>query len=462
VGAAASLVGIVTIGGSLISLGIPTGLQRFLGMMTKQREELLDYFSTAFIFSTIASLGFAITMLFVYRFRIAMVSFDLLTIVLLFLLILSGMGTYSAMFNSLFTSLLRIEYWAVTLVSSATVRIVVGLIMVNQGIGLPGILSGYLVASITVQILGLLFTRKLLRGFSMKFNAQKLLSTLRAASVSWIPDTVSIAAQWLGVLGLYALVGGLESGRFFMAFAIANVLLAIPVSFLNILLPVLSGMTDGRKTAVSRSIRLVYAATTPITYVAIAYADVVMGYIGSQYVGATPSLIILSLGALLMPITQGFTNLVYAYGRYGFVLALGLGANLARIFLYVPLGLIMGDTGVSLSYTLGFLPALVVVFYLSRRIKYSVGWRPILAAILLPAPLLGVPLLFPWQIGGLIIMVGCLLIYARVGVVDRQDVSEIARALLSEDIRRKIAPIAKPIISVLYGPKSNRNHSTTA
>lgn len=451
VGAAASLVGLVTIGGNLISLGIPTGLQRFLGMTANQREELADYFSTAFIFSALGTLMFGIVVLVLFRLRIAMVSMDTFTVVLVFFLVLSGIGTYSAMFNSLFTSLLKIKYWALTLVSSAVVRLLVGLILVYQGVGLAGVLGGYLAAALTVPLFGFFFAHRVLKGFPIRFDARKFLSILRAATVSWIPDTISIAAQWLGVLGLYALVGGLESGRFFMAFAIANVLLAVPVSFLNIMLPVLSGMTDGRKAALSRTVRLVYAGIVPITYVVIAYAAEVMSSLGSPYVGATPGLIILCLGALVMPLIQGFTSLVYAYGRYGYVLALGLGANLTRIVLYIPLGFLWGDTGAALSYTMGFLPALGTVVYLSRRIKYSVDWKPILGAILLPMPLLAVSLFASWPVGILAIVACSMLLYTRVGVVERRDILEIARAFLPNSLRRRLVPIARPVMRLLYG-----------
>ena len=75
---------------------------------------------------------------------------------------------------------------------------------------------------------------------------------------------------------------------------------------------------------------------TPLAFTLAVYPDVPLGLVGREYVGAAPMLVTLALTIPATLIGVGVNSLLYAYGMYASILALGLIGNLSRIAMYVP------------------------------------------------------------------------------------------------------------------------------
>ena len=457
VGAATSLIGIVSIIGAFISFGIPLGIQRFLGKNLNNRDELKDYFSSSFIFMAALSIIAGLILFLISIFYLRSSEFSIANSLILFLIMVAGGTTYSIMLASLFISTLQTKYLAIATIASTFIRLGTGVILVYFGFALTGILEAFLFAAIGVLLIEFYFVKKILNGFPLRFNFLKLKSVIHAGLASWIPEFIEIAAQWLGVIGLYAFIDSTQSGIFFIAMAIMSVIFSIPRSLLDPTLPTLSGMDHERKSTISRFIKLSYAITIPIAYITIVYSDVVLSFIGAEYIPGASALIILTIGALFYPFITGFTNLVYAYGFYKYVLLLGLSLNVLRIMLYIPLSIQYGITGAAFSYTLGFIPAIMVILFISRKINYNLNIRPILLLITLPIPLLFLSLILPWHLGSVSIVFGSIILYTRLQIIKKNEFISISESVIPKDILKIFSVYYKLILRLLYGnhPEDN-------
>ena len=276
---------------------------------------------------------------------------------------------------------------------------------------------------------------------------------LKAGIPDWIPGLVATAGTWLGVLGVYSLSGSESTGTYYIAFMIASLVYSLPLSLLTLMFPVLSGMDDGRKRAVSRSVRLTLAIICPLASVVIAYPYVPLSMLGPSYVASSLALQVLMLGAFVSPLTSGFNSLIYAYGKYRFVTLLGLSSNGSRILLYPVLVALWGENGAALSYVSGVFAASVAVSFMARKVGYSMGWGYSLIFAGIPS-LAGAAVALTglhWAIGTAAILATSLLAYTRLGLITRSDLGEITTAFLSRKQLDQALPYAKYILDVLYG-----------
>ena len=70
---------------------------------------------------------------------------------------------------------------------------------------------------------------------------------MKAGVASWLPAMIAVLGQQLGVLTLFGVKGASETGLYYVSFAIVGVVTGIGGSVLGLMMPVLSGMEDGRK-----------------------------------------------------------------------------------------------------------------------------------------------------------------------------------------------------------------------
>ena len=153
VGAATSLIGIVSIIGAFISFGIPLGIQRFLGKNLNNRDELKDYFSSSFIFMAALSIIAGLILFLISIFYLRSSEFSIANSLILFLIMVAGGTTYSIMLASLFISTLQTKYLAIATIASTFIRLGTGVILVYFGFALTGILEAFLFAAIGVLLI---------------------------------------------------------------------------------------------------------------------------------------------------------------------------------------------------------------------------------------------------------------------------------------------------------------------
>jgi O-antigen/teichoic acid export membrane protein len=222
-------------------------------------------------------------------------------------------------------------------------------------------------------------------------------------------------------------------------------------SVLGLMMPVLSGMEDGRKRACWRAIKISLVLVTPPAFILAAYPEVPLGLLGKEYVNAAPMLMLLALTIPATLIGAGVTSLIYAYGMYMTILILGLVGNLSRIAAYVPLSYLMGGVGVALSYVLGAYVALAAAVLVCRRIGFNPGFREALLITALPLclalilHLLGVS----WLIGAPLLLLLSYTSYLKMGILSRGDLKELAYALAPRQTVNEIYQHLRPIIDRL-------------
>jgi O-antigen/teichoic acid export membrane protein len=145
--------------------------------------------------------------------------------------------------------------------------------------------------------------------------------------------------------------------------------------------------------------------------------------------------------------------LVYASGSYGKVLGIGLATNMPRVVLYFLLVPIYSGLGAALSFLTGALTGLIAAIIVSGKVHFKVSLRKITVAIVAPSTITLVSLLmgFSWLIGGSLILLVSILFYGRLGVVERDDLAEVARAFASEKTIAKASERLNRLLKIIYG-----------
>ena len=435
-GLTSATVGLASLINGLLGLGIGVGLRRFLGQCIglKDRECLSKYLWTAVLFTaivyvlsgllfyTLGSLGCGLWNYTPEMLRIT--SFIIL------------LGVWPNL-EALPISFLRTDIVFLGTIIGNILRFIIGISLVYLGFGWVGAAIGCLFPSLARLSVSLAYALRVV-GFRLMFSSKVLAEVLRAGVVSWMPSIIILAGQWLGVLFVFGSSGAVETGYYYVANAISSVVLGIAYSMLNLLLPVLSSMANGRKRAASRVLRVSLLFMTPAAVFIATYPWLPLGLLGREYVAASGILAILLLSSVPQIITSCIGNLVYAYGYYRMALAIGLSQNIPRIILYLFLVPLYGGLGAAISFTLGAYSGLLCSLLVARRVSFYLDARSIGIVIGIPS-LLGIvsfALKLHWFIG-LLVIASSYILYARLRVFSRKDLKDILLAFMTrEEISR--------------------------
>ena len=444
--ATVALAGVVT---STLSLGESVGVRRFMGVYIGRgdREGVAKYFWTIAVFRVITFIPVGLVMM---GLSLLGLSFGSLGGDMLFyggIIVLLGSIT---VFDDLLASHLETKPIFIGSVVGNVVKLFLGIGLVSMGWGWVGAVVGYIALTPVAFTVKLLPSLKL-AGFRLSFDFQALRDVLKAGVVQWLPGMMAVLGQQLGVLTLFGVRGALETGLYYVSFAIMGVVTGLGGSVLGLMMPVLSGMEDGRKRACWRAIKVSLALVTPLAFVLAAYPEVPLGLLGKEYVNAASMLMLLALAIPAALISAGVTSLVYAYGMYMTVLILGLVGNLSRIVTYVPLSYLMGGVGVALSYALGAYIALAAAVLVCRRIGFNPGFREALLTTVFPLSLAFIFHLLKvcWLVGVPLLLLLSYIGYLKMGVLGRGDLRELAYALAPRKTVNEIYQHLRPIIDWL-------------
>ena len=327
------------------------------------------------------------------------------------------------------------------------VKLPLGIGLVLMGWGWAGAVIGYIALTPVAFTVKLLPSLKLAK-FRLCFNLQALRDVLKAGVVSWLPAVIAVLGQQLGVLTLFGVKGASETGLYYVSFAIMGVVAGVGGSVLGLMMPVLSGMEDGRKRACWRAIKISLALVTPLAFILATYPEVPLGLLGREYVNATPMLTLLALTIPAALINAGVTSLIYAYGMYAKILALGLVGNLSRIVAYGPLSYLMGGFGVALSYAIGAYIGLAVAALICRRIGFNPGFKEALIITACPLCLALILHLLSvnWLIGTVLLISLPYIAYLKAGILRREDLRDLSYALAPKQAVDEIYQYLRPII----------------
>jgi O-antigen/teichoic acid export membrane protein len=385
IGIASTVISLSYIFSQIIDLAIPVGNNRFLGRSFSERDaeytQVLVKGSLLLVCSSIL-VGSVLILVFKQWFAPA-IGFDL-TIILVLII---GITVIVELLRSIFIAALKTKSLPKIMVISSLVRIVLAITLVLFGTGAAGITIGYLIGYAVAMIL-LSFTLVTLlnpiKGRSSIPLFQVCKSILVASIPSWIPRVMAVVGSHLGTVVVFGAFGPSQAGSYFIAMAIFYAIDAVRNSLFSVAFPILSAMDDQRKRLVWRIIKMSLVVSLPLSFTAMVYSNEALGLIGPSYVQASMPLKILLLSIFPLTLLAGISYLVYSYGNYWQVLAIGLGLNIPRILLYFTLVPTYGSVGAAIAFTAGSIIGFIVSVIVAKRIGMMIFWKELALIFVIP------------------------------------------------------------------------------
>jgi len=385
--AVVSFAGIVAV---VSSIGIPTGIQRFIGknFLEKNFDQARSVVITSLILISTGILLCSAIILVTHGWIQVVFRIDYSLTVISILLV--GSSVMSMMFRSVVISSLRTGSLPVIIISSSIFKLIlsIALVLLGQGpIGLTlGLTFNHVLSSILLSII--VFTNILpispKKKISINFisNAKKILVS---SIVYWIPFLITTIGSYLGTIVVFGTEGSQEAGVYFLALTIVTGLISVMNSLFTIALPALSALKDRRKRFAWQTIRMSGIILLPFSYSLIFYSKEIMRLLGNDYIIGSSYLQILLLSIFPMIILSGVNALVYSYGNYRQVFLIGAAMSIPRTLLYFLLVPTYGGIGAAMSYTVGSIIGCVVATIISKKIGMIIYWRDIILLFLLPS-----------------------------------------------------------------------------
>jgi len=390
IGVFSLLLALSEIFGNIAILGLPDGMQRFVGKSFLQNNlsdaRVFVKVSLAFLSLGIGSSLFLV--LFLKDWLHGVFGIDNNLIVVISLLI-SSYAIFTVLYYIIIATL-KTKKLPIIITISSMAKVIMAITLVGLGGGVTGLALGYTffgqilsAVLLGIVVLQVFRPREKLAKSEIKFSSASK-DLLKAGVASWIPILITTLGVDLGTLVLYGAHGPYQSGIYFLTLAILNALTGITYAIFTILLPALSSMEDGRKRLSWDTIRLSCILLLPLTISLFFYPDEIMRFFGETYVAGSSSLQILLLSIFPIIVSSGIDALVYAYGRYRPAMAINLAINIPRTILYFTLVPIYGITGAAIAFTIGSIIGLFVSLGVAQTIRMKIYWRSIALIILIP------------------------------------------------------------------------------
>ena len=444
IGIASTVVSLSIIFSEIIDLAVPIGSTRFLGKSFSEGNagdtQILIKGSLLIVCSSIIICS--ILILVFKQWLTPAFGLDLTVI----LILLIGISVIVNLLRNILIASLKTKSLPKIMVISSIIRIVLAIFLVLFGTGAAGITLGYFIgfASATVLLSFTLVTSLIpVKGYSTISLFQGCKSILVASLPSWIPRVLAVVGAHLGTVVVFGTHGANQAGSYFIAMAIFYAIDAIKNSLFSVAFPIVSAMDDERKRFVWRIIKMSLVVSLPISFTAIVYSSEILGLIGPNYVQASIPLKIILLSILPLTLLMGISTLVYSYGNYWQVFAMGLGLNVPRVLLYFTLVPSFGSTGAALAFTTGSLIGFIVSIIIARKIGMMILWKELGLIFVIPSSIAFTAGYFnlTYIIGIPIILSLSVLLMIASRVLSRSEVRESLEILPDR--------VGKPLIKIL-------------
>jgi O-antigen/teichoic acid export membrane protein len=440
IGISSTVISLVVIFSVIVDLGVSRGSTLFLGKSFSegQTQDANVYVKASLIVVSSGILVCSLAILVFKEWIYPNIPSELVHISIL----LVGLSAISSLLRSVLIASLQTQLLPIIMIVSSICKIALTITLILLGTGALGITVGYLSAYLSAAILLFFVLRTTLKPLKQAstvnlYHACK--NILLASVASWVPRVIAVIGTRLGTIIVFGIEGAGQAGFYFIAFSIYYAIAAVADSLSSILFPVLSGMKDQRKRFVWRMIKISLAVTLPISSAATLYSDEIMGLFGSDYVQASMSLKILLLSILPFTLNIAIGTLVYSYGNYRQVLAVGLGSSISRIICYFVLVPMYGNTGAAISFTLGSIIGFAVSAVVAKKIGMLIFWKELALIFIIPTIFSFVLEEFQvnYIVGVPVILVLSLIIYLALRVLSRSDLRD-SLAILPNRIGRPL------------------------
>jgi O-antigen/teichoic acid export membrane protein len=443
-----SLAGIVAV---VASIGIPTGLQRFLGksFSDKKLDEAKTLVSVALYLVCIGIAACSIVILIAHSWKQNIFEFDLELILIAIIYI--GSAVLFMLFRSVVIASLNTKSLPIIIISASIVKVSLSAVLLLIGTGTVGLALGftsyYVLSSI---ILGIFVMRTIFKSSSTNNLVARFVtisnSILVSSIVYWIPFLITTIGTQLGTIVVFGSQGANQAGVYFLTLTIVTGITVVMNSLFTIALPTLSGLRDYRKRFAWHAIRFSAIILLPFSCSLIFYSKEVMQLFGQNYTNGSSSLEILLLSMLPMTVLTGINTLIYSYGNYRDVLMIGLAVSIPRTLLYFVLVPIYGGPGAAIGYTVGSIIGCLVSLGIARKIGMQILWKDLGIIFILPSTLAYA--LAYYQVNFILgIIAATVLSYVillKIHIVTSSDVQDLL-VILPEGLSGRLSKLVKKI-----------------
>ena len=426
VGEASTIIGVSTIFSTIYLLGLPRGVQRFLGMYTNDRHLFSKYFWTGLIMVSFLGL---VTVVALYLLNDVLSKFlpfladKNVSMLIAALALLIGLKNYVF---SYFISKVKTNYSTLITFVSGIAKVMTGVALVYIGLKLLGAVIGYVVFYILLLILSVSFLKNDIYGLRY-LEVKVIVDEIKSGMAFYVPSLFTTMGNWLGVISLYGIVSSVSAGAYYIAYNLATLVLMIPTFVSNVALPLLSGSPYGRERETFRIVKLSYAASVPLMVTLAIYSEYLLNLLDKEFTRAVKETIILSSNVPLIAVTTAVVSLVYSYGLYRYVIFINTTINASRTFLYPLLVHQFGSLGAALSFTMGSILGFFSSLLIIKKIKLIFKWKILFLLIIIPL-ILGMIFYifkFPFLIGSVLLPALSIMIYGRSRLISKEDLNEI-------------------------------------
>jgi O-antigen/teichoic acid export membrane protein len=398
IGASSALISFTNIFAVVALIRIDEGVQRFLGKSFSEGkiDKVKLYVKASLFLVSVGILASSIAILLISSWIYDVYGIDFSLVVVAVILVASH--TISGLLYSVVIASLKTKVLPKIMIVSSTAKLFVTVILILMGTGVLGLTIGYtlyhIVSSILLGII-ILTIFSLSNKNNIRNNTQRITveaakfghackNIVTASVVRWIPYLITTIGSQLGPIVTFGFQGSDQAGMYFIALTIVEGITYVMYSLFTVALPALSGMQDGRKRFTWHIMRLSALLSLPFSSALIFYSREIMQLVGKAYVEASSSLEILLLSMLPTTVFTGVTALVYSYGNYKQVLAIGLATSIPRTTLYFVLVPIYGNAGAAMSYTIGAIVGFAVSVAVANRIKMQMFWKDLACILIIP------------------------------------------------------------------------------
>lgn len=445
-GYTSAIIGLFSIISGVLNFGLGTSIRRYLGACRGERKCILEYlWSGAWFLTIIYSISGSILILlgltgFVFgNYTVEMILFTGFLVIL-------GVSQYII---AVLVGLVKTRILFISNVIGNMLRFSIGVLLVFAGFEWIGASIGYALLFLSQIIIPITYILKTI-GLEIVFSRETIKKLLHAGFASWLPNTVILLGQGLGVVVVFTARSAFETGYYYIASIVSFLITSVGLSILNIALPVLSGLGEEKREIALKTLHISLALLSPINIYVILYSAPLLGFLGNRYLEASPILSILLISAIPYVITLCIYNFMFANEMYREALFIGLAQNIPRIILYYYLVQIYGGIGVAIAYTIGGFTGLAYALYIARKNKLYVPGRKYILLVIIP--LVFLTPLYILKINYLLsflIMFLNYIIYTRFKLLTRNDIRNLLLAIMSREKITRIYTRFKPVIDTL-------------
>jgi O-antigen/teichoic acid export membrane protein len=252
IGNSSALISLAAILSTVITIGVPSGLQRFLGKSFSQQklEETKLFVKGSLLIVSVGIILSSLIMLIARDWIYVLFRVDFASLIVLILLI--GSTALSLLLRSTVVASLKTKIITIVSIISTVSKFAIATILVLMGTGALGITIGFTSFPILTSVLLIITTIIILfrlpaENKSTSTLSQMLKSLLIVSMTLWIPSVIAIIGYQLGTIVVFGSRGAYQAGLYFVALSIVTGISLVMTVLSTIALPAISVISDGRK-----------------------------------------------------------------------------------------------------------------------------------------------------------------------------------------------------------------------